>query len=70
MIFSLSNSKIIEACGDGCGFCSNAADDSCTSCNKGTFLHQNTCITTCPDRYYQNAAADTCDGKLIRFLSS
>mgnify|MGYP001015669730 CR=1 FL=1 len=46
------------------GVCVSACDKyftSCTSCADGRYLHESSCVTSCPSSYTENSETNTCD---------
>ncbi|CAD8190791.1 unnamed protein product [Paramecium octaurelia] len=53
------NSLCIK-CDVTCGTCFGEGVDECSSCNTGLILYQNTCITECLGKLYQDVVANEC----------
>ena len=53
------------ACDSSCKSCSAGASTDCTSCSAPTYLHQSSCIASCPVGYYGENTTNTCESKSI-----
>jgi len=49
-----------EDCHPLCYKCSDAGINNCTACEDPLFLYNNTCISTCPDRFYGDPTQRKC----------
>jgi len=47
-------------CTNPCKTCS-ISGTTCTSCVTGSYLHNNSCLSSCPSTYWENTSTNTCD---------
>lgn len=52
--------KTCLACDNSCKTCQTSITN-CISCNAGSGLLNNACLTTCPSGYFMNSNTNTCD---------
>ena len=56
-------SNICSACNSSCQDCTGSSNTQCTSCSSEYYLQPNStsCLNTCPDGYFKDTQALTCD---------
>ena len=58
-----TNTNTCDPCNSNCLTCSGPVDNNCKSCKDGKFLDglKNTCVVTCPDKYYEEIKGNKCE---------
>ncbi|KAL4460396.1 hypothetical protein ABPG74_000147 [Tetrahymena malaccensis] len=53
--------RLCKPCNSQCNLCYGPTFDSCTKCNLGFYLYNNSCLSICPNGTYQNSSNLRCD---------